>query len=98
MSWAWDHRRMLADLTVQHMYMAFLPVLILGLFGGDVVLAQFNVPIAKVVPEKVIKSLHRLVKLVTFQSGANVNGSSIETRNDPTIMQRSAGTAGVPAC
>ena len=55
-------------------------------FRSDVSFGQFDIPIAEVVPEEVIQSLHRFMKLITFQSLAHVASGLIQTREDPAIV------------
>ena len=40
--------------------------------GRDLILDQFNVPVAKVVPEEVIEGLHRFVKLVSVDRNVEI--------------------------
>src|SRR6266542_4307093 len=62
-----------------------------SLLCADVCLGQFNVPIAEVVPEKVIKGLHGLVKLVTAQRFMHVTSCFVKARENPAIMQSDSG-------
>ena len=58
-------------------------------FCGDRRLGKFNVPIAEVVPEKVIKRLHRAVKIVSLQLSVDgLRGNLVQPRKDPPIVQR----------
>src|SRR5438270_4372917 len=51
-------------------------------------LRQFDIPIAKVVPEKVIETLNCAVEVVGFKLRVHLAGRLIQTRKYPTIVQR----------
>ena len=57
-------------------------------FRGHRRFRQFDIPIAKVVPEKVIETLDYAVKVVSFKLRVHFPGRLIQTRKYPTIVQR----------
>src|SRR5712692_12088793 len=57
-------------------------------FGGDSCLRQLDVPIAKVVPEKVVERLHDAVKLVGVKLRVDLARRLVEPRKNPAIVQR----------
>src|SRR5438128_474144 len=57
-------------------------------FSRDIGLDQLDVPITEVIPEEVIESLHRFMKLITPKRLVQVVRSLMQTRDDPTIVQR----------
>ena len=57
-------------------------------FRGHRRFRQFDIPIAKVVPEKVIETLDYAVEVVSFKLRVHFPGRPIQTRKYPTIVQR----------
>ena len=51
-------------------------------------LRQFDIPIAKVVPEKVIETLDGAVEVVGFKLRVHLAGRLVQTRKYPAIGQR----------
>ena len=49
---------------------------------------KFDVPIAEVIPEKVIQRLHDAVKFVSLELFVHFACRFIQTRQNPTVVQR----------
>ena len=59
-------------------------------FRSHVGFCELDVPVAEIVPEEVIQSLHCSVKLITVDRCVEIPRRLVQSRNDPAIVQRSA--------